>query len=78
MRLLFDTNVILDVLLNRPPWVTDASGVWKACDEGHAAGFIVASTFSTLPGALQTDQGRIKPCVCASMHLQCVPSTDTC
>jgi hypothetical protein len=36
MRLLLDTNILLDVLLNRDPWVEQAS------DEGEIAGYIVA------------------------------------
>jgi predicted nucleic acid-binding protein len=28
MRILVDTNVLLDVLLARPPWATDAARVW--------------------------------------------------
>ncbi len=29
-RALFDTNVVLDVLLDRPPWSTDAKALWQA------------------------------------------------
>lgn len=36
MRVLFDTNVLLDVLLNRDPWITESSAVWQANDEGQA------------------------------------------
>jgi predicted nucleic acid-binding protein len=42
MRLLLDTNVLLDVLLNRDPWVTESSAVWRAHDEAHAVGHITA------------------------------------
>ena len=30
MKVLIDANVILDVLLNRSPWVTDSQAVWDA------------------------------------------------
>ena len=42
MRILVDTNVILDVLLNRDPWVAQSSAVWQANDEGRIVGCIMA------------------------------------
>jgi predicted nucleic acid-binding protein len=42
MRILVDTNVILDVLLNRDPWVAQSSAVWQANDEGQIVGHIAA------------------------------------
>jgi predicted nucleic acid-binding protein len=30
MRVLFDTNIVLDVLLNREPWVGGSKAVWQA------------------------------------------------
>lgn len=38
MRVLLDLNIILDVLLNRAPWVADSAATWDA----HRAGEIVA------------------------------------
>ena len=35
MRILLDTNVVLDVLLNREPWVAEASAIWQANDDGR-------------------------------------------
>jgi predicted nucleic acid-binding protein len=34
MRILLDTNVVLDVLLERQPFVNEARRVWSASDEG--------------------------------------------
>ncbi len=42
MRILLDTNVILDVLLNRDPWVAQSSAIWQANDEGQIVGHITA------------------------------------
>jgi len=42
MRILIDTNVMLDVLLNRDPWVAQSSAVWQANDEGYIVGHITA------------------------------------
>jgi predicted nucleic acid-binding protein len=47
-RLLFDTNVVLDVLLQREPWVTDAAAIWRASDEGRITGCLVASTLTDI------------------------------
>jgi len=34
MRVLLDTNVVLDVLLDRHPFVTEARQIWAAADKG--------------------------------------------
>jgi predicted nucleic acid-binding protein len=34
MRILLDTNVVLDVLLEREPFFDDSSRVWQASDRG--------------------------------------------
>jgi predicted nucleic acid-binding protein len=39
MRVLVDTNVVLDVLLNREPWVMEAAAVWRLCSEGSITGY---------------------------------------
>jgi predicted nucleic acid-binding protein len=48
MRVLIDTNILLDVLLDRPPWAVEASAIWGACDAGHATGYISASTLTDI------------------------------
>lgn len=42
MKILVDTNVILDVLCNRPEFVEASAKVWKYCEVGQAEGFISA------------------------------------
>lgn len=42
MRVLVDTNVILDVLCNRSEFVEDSSQVWKYCDVNQIEGYISA------------------------------------
>jgi hypothetical protein len=49
MRVLFDLNIILDVLLNRAPWVTDSAAVWDA----HRGGEIVAQVAASAGPFLQ-------------------------
>lgn len=44
MRALLDTNVLLDLLLERPGFVDDAAAIWQAHVEGHFEGYISAIT----------------------------------
>lgn len=48
MRVLIDANVILDVLLDRQPFVGDSKRVWEACDEGRFDGCIATFTIPTI------------------------------
>lgn len=48
MQILLDTNVVLDVLLNRQPWVADAAKVWQANGTGQITAFLVASTLTDI------------------------------
>lgn len=48
MNVLLDTNIVLDVLLNRHPWVTEASAIWAACDQGRLNGYVSASTITDI------------------------------
>jgi len=48
MRVLFDTNVVLDVLLGRQPWLADASPVWQAADDGRLTAFVTATTLTDI------------------------------
>jgi predicted nucleic acid-binding protein len=47
-RLLLDVNVVLDVLLDRPPFATAASLVWSAVEEGRAVGLLSAHAVTTI------------------------------
>lgn len=48
MRLLIDTNVILDVLLDRSPHVADSAKVLAAAEVGQVQGFMGATTVTTI------------------------------
>jgi predicted nucleic acid-binding protein len=47
-RWLLDTNVVLDVLLKRQPWVAEAQTLWTACDDGRAIGYVTASSLTDI------------------------------
>jgi len=48
MRVLLDTNVLLDVLLNREPWVKESSAVWQAHDDGRVVGHVMACALADI------------------------------
>ena len=48
MVLLIDANIILDVLMNRQPFVKDSSLIWKLCETEQAKGYISALTFANM------------------------------
>lgn len=48
MRVLLDTNIILDVLLDREPFVTDSAAIWAACDSARLVGVLPASTLTDI------------------------------
>ena len=48
MRILLDTNVVLDVLLKREPWVHDAAAIWQANDEGQVTGYLAGSVLTDI------------------------------
>jgi predicted nucleic acid-binding protein len=57
MTALIDINVVLDVLLDRQPWVQDSSAVWNACDEGRITGYLSAITITTIFYVVQRAAG---------------------
>ena len=48
MHVLLDTNVVLDVLLNRQPWVSEAAAIWQANDVGQIDAYLVATTLTNI------------------------------
>ncbi len=48
MRLLLDTNVVLDVLLARAPFADDSAKVMGAVETGDLEGFLCATTVTTI------------------------------
>ena len=47
-RMLFDVNVVLDVLLDRKPFADTSSEVWATVERGEAEGFLSAHAITTL------------------------------
>ncbi len=48
MKVLVDTNVILDLFLNRQPFVNDAAAIWQANANRQIEAFVCAVTVTTI------------------------------
>ena len=48
MRILIDTNVVLDVVLARTPWAAEASALLDRTARGDVSGFIAAHAVTTV------------------------------
>jgi predicted nucleic acid-binding protein len=48
MRVLLDTNVVLDVLLSREPWLDDAKALWLATDNGQLTAYLSAANLTDI------------------------------
>ncbi len=48
MKVLFDTNIVLDVLLDRKPFSEVASGLFSHVESGDLAGSVCATTITTI------------------------------
>ena len=58
MKVLRDTNVILDVLLDRKPHVADSTRIFRLVEEGKVSGLLCATTLTTLDYLLTQSLGR--------------------
>lgn len=48
MSILFDTNIVLDVLLDRKPFVSDAALLFSYVESGKLTGYLSATTITTI------------------------------
>jgi len=58
VNVLLDTNVILDVLLDRKPHVDDSARIFRLVEEGTISGLLCATTLTTLDYLLTQSVGR--------------------
>ena len=57
---LLDTNVILDVLLDRPPWNIDATTLWQAKLDRQFAAYVTATSITDIFYIIRRYAGREK------------------
>ena len=58
MKIVFDTNIILDVLLNRVPLVEQSANLVSAVENKQIEGVLCATTLTTLDYLLSKASGR--------------------
>ena len=58
MRVMFDTNVILDLLLDREPFVNDAKVLIAKVEKGEFTGLICATTVTTIHYLISKSKNR--------------------
>ena len=60
MKILFDTNVVLDVLLERQPFYEKSLSVFKYVEDTKISGYVCATTITTIHYFVQRSLGREK------------------
>jgi len=59
-KILFDTNVVLDILLDRRPYVDASATAWAAVETGKSEGMLAAHTVTTIHYLISKEMGNIK------------------
>jgi len=59
-RILFDTNVVLDVLLDRQPYVEASAAAWAAVETGISEGVLAAHALTTIHYLVRKERGNAK------------------
>ncbi len=65
MRVLFDTNVLLDALLAREPFVADAAFLLEAVEAGRVEGFLSATTVTDVHYLVKRQTGSAETAIAA-------------
>ena len=58
MKVLLDTNVVLDVILKRSPWQADAEAIWAAHEAGELEACLTASVLTDVFYIVRRFQGN--------------------
>jgi predicted nucleic acid-binding protein len=58
VKVLLDTNIILDVALERQPFFDDSETIISLVEQGKIEGYICASSFGDLYYIIRKDKGR--------------------
>jgi predicted nucleic acid-binding protein len=60
IRVLFDVNIVLDILLQRTPHAENSAGVWKEIETGAVEGWLSAHAVTTIHYLLARRSGALK------------------
>ncbi len=65
MRVLLDTNVVLDLLLDRRPFAEDAAAIFGMVERGDITGLLCATTVTTVDYLLTTSlpADQVRPAI---------------
>jgi predicted nucleic acid-binding protein len=70
LRLLIDTNVVLDLVLARTPWVEDATALLDAIAKGQAEGHLAGHSVTTVYYIVERERNRAVAATAVSDLLQ--------
>ncbi|MGD0872494.1 MAG: PIN domain-containing protein [Bryobacteraceae bacterium] len=59
-RILFDTNVVLDVLLDRQPYVEASAAAWASVETGRSEGMLAAHAVTKIHYLVRKEMGNNK------------------
>jgi predicted nucleic acid-binding protein len=59
-KILLDTNVLLDVLLDRQPYVAASAAIWAAVETGILQGMLAAHAVTTIHYLIRKELGNTK------------------
>jgi hypothetical protein len=65
-RILFDTNILLDVLLDRQPYVESSAAAWAAVETGISEGMLAAHAVTTIHHLIRKETATPRPSVIVS------------
>jgi predicted nucleic acid-binding protein len=60
-RLLLDINIVLDVLLDREPYVQASAAVWNAAENGLVHGLLSAHALTTIHYLIKKSSATLLP-----------------
>jgi predicted nucleic acid-binding protein len=58
MKILIDTNIVLDLLLEREPFVENATALFEQIEQGKLAGYLTATTITNIFYIIRKTEGR--------------------
>lgn len=57
MKVLLDINIVLDVILDREPWVAEAASLLSAVEQRQVQGYVAGHTVTTIHYIVAKEQG---------------------
>jgi predicted nucleic acid-binding protein len=58
VKILIDTNIVLDLLLEREPFIEDAIALFKQIEQGNLEGYVAATTITNIFYIIRKTEGR--------------------